>query len=441
MKQSKASQELSSSKTKRKLTIVQSKNTQQLLDQPLLQAHPDAVLPLLDLMQSARLGIEQIVGAASRQFVEQLLFVSAQDIAGAQHPGVHTGDIRWHGRQSTTVPLGSAKLRVLKPRLRGAGREVSIPAHAALRGDSALAQRMADILVCGVSTRKYARAVHASAKLVGISKSAVSRQFVKASAQQLAQLNGRDYKELDILAIYVDGIIIAGCHILAAVGVDSQGNKHVLGLKSGSSENARVVKDLLAHLADHGLDMNVPRLWIIDGSKALTSAIEQLCGQDAHIQRCRSHKVRNVTERIKHNKTLAAQVKWQMQAAFKLDEAKARDKLQSIAKQLKSQYPDAAASCLEGLDQMFTVNKLGITGELVKMLSSTNVIESPNSVVRTVTGRVKRYKDTDMALRWAAAGFLESESRFRRVRGYAQLKQLAQALRSKTAQQGLKKAA
>jgi putative transposase len=429
MKQSKASQTLPCGKAQRKFTIVLSKKAQQLLEQPLLQAHPQAVLPLIELMAQARLGIEQIVGAASRQFIEQLLIASAQEVAGAQHPGIHTGDIRWHGQQNTTIALGSAKLRVRKPRLRGGTGEIGIPAHMALRGDAALAQRMADILVCGVSTRKYARAVHASAKLVGVSKSAVSRQFVKASAQQLAQLNDRNFKGIDLLAIYVDGIIMAGCHILAAVGVDSQGKKHVLGLSSGSSENARVVKDLLTHLADHGVDMNVPRLWVIDGSKALASAIEELCGQDARIQRCRIHKVRNVADRIKGNKTLAAQLKWQMQAAFKLDEAKARDKLKSIAKQLRSQYPDAAASCLEGLDQMFTVNALGVQGELLKTLSSTNVIESPNSVVRTVTSRVKRYKDADMALRWAAAGFLEAESKFRRVRGYAQLKQLKAALR------------
>jgi transposase-like protein len=441
MKQSKASQPLPSGKAQRKFTIVRSKKAQQLLEQPLLQAHPQAVLPLIELMTSARLGIEQIVGAASRQFIEQLLIASAQDVAGVQHPGIHTGDIRWHGQQNTTIALGSAKLRVRKPRLRGCTGEIGIPAHMALRGDAALAQRIADILVCGVSTRKYARAVHASARLVGVSKSAVSRQFVKASAQQLAQLNERSFKEMDLLAIYVDGIIIAGSHILAAVGVDSQGKKHVLGLSSGSSENARVVKDLLTHLSDHGVDMNVPRLWIIDGSKALASAIEALCGQDARIQRCRIHKVRNVADRIKGNKTLAAQVKWQMQAAFKLDEAKARDKLKSIAKQLRSQYPDAAASCLEGLDQMFTVNALGVQGQLLKTLSSTHVIESPNSVVRTVSGRVKRYKDADMALRWAAAGFLEAESKFRRVRGYAQLKQLKAALRPSNNASSLKMAA
>jgi hypothetical protein len=193
---------LPSGKAQRKFTIVRSKKAQQLLEQPLLQAHPQAVLPLIELMTSARLGIEQIVGAASRQFIEQLLIASAQEVAGVQHPGIHTGDIRWPGQQNTTIALGSAKLRVRKPRLRGCTGEISIPAHMALRGDAALAQRIADILVCGVSTRKYARAVHVSARLVGVSKSAVSRQFVKASAQQLAQLNERSFKEMDLLAIW-----------------------------------------------------------------------------------------------------------------------------------------------------------------------------------------------------------------------------------------------
>jgi len=78
---------------------------------------------------------------------------------------------------------------------------------------------------------------------------------------------------------------------------------------------------------------------------------------------------------------------------------------------------------------MFTVTELGITGELARCLVTTNVIESPNSVVRRVSGRVTNYKNADMALRWTAAGFLEAEKSFRKLRGFAQLKTLINALR------------
>ena len=243
--------------------------------------------------------------------------------------------------------------------------------------------------MCNVSTRKYARVVHRCAHELGISKSAVSRQFVKQSAQALAQLMSRNFAKLDLVAVYVDGITVAKHHIIAAVGVDARGVKHVLGLAPGSSENAKVVKDLLGSLRDRGVDLNTPRLWVIDGSKALRSAIEQLCGSSAKVQRCRLHKLRNVTERLP--KDQAEQARWIMTQAFKLEAPRGKQKLKNLAKQRQAKHPDAAASVLEGLDAMFTITELGLTGELARCLSTTNVIESPNSIVRRVSGRVTHY--------------------------------------------------
>jgi hypothetical protein len=147
--------------------------------------------------------------------------------------------VRWHGRQGGVVTVGQAKLRVQRPRLRDVSGEVAIPAYAAMQADEGISRRVADTLACNVSTRKYARVVRRCAEEVGISKSAVSRQFVKQSAQALAKLMDRDFAQVDLVAIYVDGIIVAKHHIIAAVGVDATGRKHVLGLVPGSSENAK----------------------------------------------------------------------------------------------------------------------------------------------------------------------------------------------------------
>ena len=405
--------------------------------QPLLVANPQAVLPMLEMIGQAQLSIEDMLGHLSRQFLEQLLVLSAESLAGAKHPGRHASDIRWHGAQGGVVAIGQAKLHLKRPRLRCATGEVAVPAYAALARDSALSGRIADILVAGVSTRKYARVVHRCADQLGISKSAVSRHFVKDSAQAMAKLMGRSFAQMDLVAIYVDGIIVASHHIIAAVGVDAQGAKHVLGLASGSSENARVVKDLLGSLSDRGVDMNEPRLWVIDGSKALRSAIEQRCGQAARVQRCRIHKIRNVTARLPKDKV--DQVRWVMAQAFKLEPAKGKSRLKELAKQLQAQHPDAGASVLEGVNEMFTITELGITGELARCLATTNVIESPNSVVRRVAGRVTNYKNAEMAVRWTAAGFLEAEKSFRKLRGFAQLMTLINGLRPIA--QAIKKAA
>ncbi len=424
-------------KSKAKLHVASKFSVDQLSEQPLFATNPQAALPLLSMIGQAQLSIDDLLGQLSRQFIEQLLVLSAQTVAGTQHKGRHTGEVRWHGAQAGVVRLGQSKLHVRRPRLRGASGEVGVPAYSALATDADLSRRIADILVCNVSTRKYARVVHRCTDELGISKSAVSRQFVKQSAQALAQLMSRDLSKHDFVAMYVDGIIVAKHHIIAAVGVDAQGKKHVLGLAPGSSENAKVVKDLLSGLAQRGLDLNVPRLWVIDGSKALRSGIEQLCGKDAKVQRCRIHKIRNVAERLPKDR--AEQVRWLMKQAFKLDAPKGKQRLKDLARDLKAQHPDAAASVLEGLDEMFTITELGITGELARCLATTNVIESPNSVVRRVSGRVTNYKDAEMALRWTAAGFLEAEKSFKRLRGHADLKTLIDGLRPNAQQ--LKKAA
>ena len=395
--------------------------------QPLLLANPQAALPLLSMIGQAHLSIEDLMGRLSREFVEQLLLMAAESVTGPKHPGRHTGEVRRYGSQGGTVSLGKSKLKVVRPRLRGPAGEVALPGYAGLAGDGDLSRRIADVLTCNVSTRKYARVMYRCADEMGISRSAVSRHFVKDSAQALAKLMSREFGKTDLVAIYVDGIIVARHHLIAAIGVERSGTKHMLGLAPGSSENAKVVKDLLGSLAERGVDLNVPRLWVIDGSKALRSGIDQLCGEAARVQRCRIHKIRNVTERLPRDG--AAQTRWVMVQALKGDADAGIQKLKAHAKHLKAQHPDAAASLLEGLEELFTINRLGVTGELARCLATTNIIESSNSAVRRVSGRVTRYRDAQMAMRWVAAGFLEAEKAFRRLRGHEHLPALIHALR------------
>lgn len=413
-------------KSTRKAQFV-NKNSAALDRLPLLMANPQAALPLLSMIGQAQFSIEDLLGKLSRQFVEQLLMMAAVSVAGPKHPGCSTGDLRWHGSQGGVVNVGTSKLRVTRPRLRDRAGEVVLPGYAALARDEKLSRRIADVLTCNVSTRKYTRVMYQCADEMGIARSSVSRHFIKESAHALEKLMAREFGDTDLVAIYVDGIIVAKHHLIAAIGVDATGVKHMLGLVSGSSENAKVVKDLLAGLAERGVDMNLARLWVIDGSKALRSAIEQVCGEAAHVQRCRIHKIRNVTERLP--KTRAAQTRWVMAQALKGDAEVGIQKLKAHAKHLKAQHPDAAASLLEGLEELFTINRLGVTGELARCLATTNVIESPNSVVRRVGRRVTNYRDVNMAMRWAAAGFLEAEKAFRRLRGHQHIAALIRMMR------------
>lgn len=386
-----------------------------------------ALLPLLELVQDAKVSIDELMSDAARTFVEQLLVISAQEVAGARHPGKRTGAVRWHGSQRGRITLAERSLTVRRPRLRDDTAEVAIPAYARLRDDARLGGRVRDILVTGVSTRKYAGVLPAMAGAVGIKKSSVSRRFIQASEQALAALMQRRLDGIDLLAIYLDGIVVARHHILAAVGVDAAGQKHLLGLAQGASENARVVKDLLTDLIGRGLDRDARYLFVIDGSKALRSAIGEVFGEASPVQRCRTHKLRNVLERIP-DKTVKVQTQAVMHAAYRLAEKEGLARMKQQAQWLKTDYPDAAASLLEGLEETFTVNRLQLTPALRRCLSTTNIIENPNGAVRRVTHRVSRYRDAAMALRWTAIGFLEAEKSFRKIQGVKDLWVLATAL-------------
>jgi transposase-like protein len=222
---------------------------------------------------------------------------------------------------------------------------VAIPAYEQLIQNPRLGQRVRGIMMTGVSTRKYAKVLPEMAGTMGISKSGISREFIKASEKALPGLMGRRFDDKDILAIYMDGIIVDRRHILAAIGVDSDGGKHLMGLASGSSENAEVVKDLLRGLTERGLSIEREYLFVIDGSKALRSAINAIFGERAHVQRCRTHKVRNVIERLPRE--VASQVAAVMKAAYKLPEKEGLAKLKTQAAWLKTQYPDASACSLK----------------------------------------------------------------------------------------------
>ncbi len=131
-----------------------------------------------------------------------------------------------------------------------------------------------------------------------MSRSAVSRRFVALSAARLGEWLSRELSELDLAVILVDGIHFRDRVVLIALGIDTKGDKHVLGLREGSTENATVVRALLADLVDRKLDPERPRLWVIDGAKALRRAIRDLFGESALVQRCQVHKLRNVLEHL-----------------------------------------------------------------------------------------------------------------------------------------------
>jgi putative transposase len=381
------------------------------------------LLPFLELICNTEQAVDELISVVGKGAIEAVLLLSAQQTAGPKQPGKAHGEITWHGRQHGVVCLSERKLRVEKPRLRkkgtGSGEEVPIAAYEAMAMNSRLGSRILEILMKGVSTRKYEQILPQMAETVGVSKSEISREFIASSEKQLRQLCERRFDDVDIVAIYIDGIQFGDCHVIVALGVDSGGYKHILGLREGSSENGRVATDLLNDLVDRGVKPDRLRLFVIDGSKALRCAIDSVYGRKNPVQRCRKHKVRNVLGYLPDDQK--DQAKCAMQAAWSMDAAKGKQKLRQLARWLEQQYPSAAKSLLEGLDEMFTINALGLPKTLRRCLGTTNVIESPNSGIRSRTRRVKNWKDHSMVVRWVAASLMDMEKRFKRIMGFQQL--------------------
>ena len=389
----------------------------------LFEAHPEAMTPLLNIVVEAKVTLDAFIDVVGRSCLEAVLQLSAAEIAGSPHQGKAGEDIHWHGTQAGVVTLATQKVRVTKPRLRrkggGKGAEVTVPAYTAMQQGAGLREKLAAILLRGVSTRAYAEVIPSMAETCGVSRSSVSREFVEASAEALRTLCERRFEDTEFLILYIDGVHAGGHQVIVAVGVDSQGYKHMLGLAEGATENAVVVKGLLEDLVARGITPEQPYLFIIDGSKALRSAITAVFGADTPVQRCRQHKIENVIGYLPNE--LKAQMKGMMKAAYCLSAREGITRLQTQVDWLEKQYPSAAASLREGLEETFTINQLELPASLRRCLGTTNVIESPNAGMRMRTRRVTRWRDGAMVLRWFAAGYLETEKHFRRIMGYEHL--------------------
>ena len=385
------------------------------------------LLPMVQLIEQAQVAVDEVIDVMGRATIEAVLMMSAEQVAGPKQRGKRSADrdVYWYGRQRGRVALKERQLRVEKPRLRKKQRradepgEVEVPAYAAMRGDGRLADRMLEILMQGVSTRKYEQVLPEMAEQVGVSKSQISRQTMQAGEKLLKDLAERDFSEQELLVIYLDGLRFGDHHVIAAVGVDGQGQKHVLALRDGATENTQVVTALLEELVERGVKPNRRRLFVIDGAKALRKAIDQVYGQHNPVQRCRNHKLRNVVGHLpeaQHDQARAT-----LRAAWKLDANEGIKKIEQYAGWLERDWPSAAGSLREGLAETFTINRLQLPGALRRCLATTNLLDSTHSGVRQRTRRVTNWQHGQMALRWAAAAFVETEKRYRRIMGHAQL--------------------
>jgi putative transposase len=339
-----------------------------------------------------------------------------------------------HGHQAGEVTLGGRRVRVERPRVRSADgtQELGLSVYQHFADRDPLSRIVLERMLAGVSCRRYGRTqdpvgeqVEAEAR--GVSKSSISRTFIERTRQALGELMVRRLDDVRLAVLMLDGIELKGRTCVVALGITSEGVKIPLGLWEGSTENSTVATALLSDLIERGLDITQGVLCVIDGSKALRKAIRDVLGERAPVQRCVRHKERNVLGHLPERDR--ALVRRRLRAAWSdTHHDRALERLEVLAAELSRTHPGAAASLREGMAETLIVQRLGVTGPLLRTLASTNPIESMIECVRRTARNVKRWSSGEMALRWTAAGMLEAEGQFRKIIGYRQLAKLAVAI-------------
>lgn len=394
----------------------------------------EATVAMADVAAAMREGLLAFSTAAGLVVMQQMLTEELAAIVGPKHAKLGAERVgNWHGSTTGQVVLGSQKITVARPRGRYVdGGEVELATWDTFASEDLLRQVVVERMLAGVATRRHVDVTDP----VGVagkaqSRSAVSRRFKTATEQALAELLARDLSALDTAVLMIDGLNVAGQMITVALIITADGTKVPVGLILGDTENTVVVTDLLADLVARGLRYDHGILAVLDGSKALRKAVVKVFGERALIQRCTLHKRRNVTGYLPVDERDA--IDRRLALAFaQPDPAKGLKACRDLARQLDAKHPDAAGSLREGLEEMFTVAGLGVDGRLRQSLTNTNCIESMISISRTTTGRVKHWRDGTMKKRWIAAGMLEAERSFRRLKGHADMPTLVAAITAAT---------
>jgi transposase-like protein len=341
------------------------------------------------------------------------------------------------GYADAELPLAGRRVRVKRPRVMakdpaGRRREVRLETWDRLAQRDPLDRRAVDQVLVGVATRKYERSLEklpADVSARGASKSAVSRRFVAATSTAFATLMTTDLADLDLVALMIDGLVVGEYTVLVALGFDAKGDKHILGLREGATENGVACKALLANLEKRGLRTDRSTLVVLDGSQALISAVRAVFGARALMQRCRVHKARNVRDQLPED--LRHVVARRVRLAYQSNTADGAERaLTRIAAELEKDHPSAAASLREGLAETLTVMRLKLSAALTRTLSSTNAIENINGLVRQRTKNVRRWRDGTMVQRWTATALGDAAKSFRRIRGHKDVPLLVAALRA-----------
>src|SRR6202167_6090756 len=333
------------------------------------------VLPMAEMIGWLRKGVGELIRQAGLQLIGLLMDEEVGQLVGERsRPSPERKANRWGSERGYCVVMGQ-KVPVERPRVRSTDdREIRLGSYELFHRGEPLTETVWEKLMLGLTTRKYGEAVRQFTEAYGLEKSAVSERFIESSRAKLKELMERRLNKMKLCALLVDATPFEGQQMVAALGICYDGTKTILGIRQGATENATVVGELLGDLVNRGLDFTEPRIYVLDGGKALHTAVKKYAGQSAPIQRCQVHKRRNVLDHLTdEQKPLVAK---KLNIAYALeDHAAAKLALEQLHRELMGVNPSAARSLAEGLEEPLTVHRLHVPLHLRKTLASTNVIE------------------------------------------------------------------
>jgi transposase-like protein len=379
------------------------------------------ILPLADIVGLLQEGVGNLLREAGLALMQAVMEEEVRHLAGERHQQHETRRAHRWGKEDGYCVVDGQKVPIRKTRLRTPDkREQRLGSYELFQRSGPMQAGVWDKMMRGLSTRNYGAVVKDFHNAYGVEKSAVSENFIEASREKVKQLMERPLGELRLCAMLIDGTPFKDRQMIAALGIGCDGTKTVLGIREGATENTAVVSALLSELLERGLDFSTPRLYVLDGGKALAAAVRKHTGEAGFIQRCQVHKKRNVVDHLPDEHK--ADVRRKMQNAYAMAEyADAKRALEQLHRELMDLNPSAARSLEEGMEETLTVHKLRVPDRLRRTLCCTNVIESAFSIVETVCRNVKRWRDGDHIERWVGSGLLVAERQFRKVIGHRQI--------------------
>jgi putative transposase len=342
---------------------------------------------------------------------------------------------RW-GSQRGSIILGNQNVALEVPRVRGKdGKELRLQTYEDFQDPRLFDQAVFTEGIKKVSQRDYEKGVSKIANSFGLKKSSVSRKWVKSTAKKIEDLQKRSLKEMDIRAVFIDGKRFSKHGVIIALGVASDGKKYVLGIYQAETENSKSCLELLNDLESRGLSSE-GLLFIVDGGSGLNKALEEKylvhkrSERRAIRVRCFVHKWRNIEKALGDDAHKATGLFWALRDAKDLVEAKVVcDRLESVLRDLNL---SALESFREAKEDLLVIHELKLPRELRNFFSTTNPIESLNSLIEEDMRRVKHWKNSEHFQRWCATYCLASEKKMRKVRGFRSLPGLWVLLRKLT---------